>query len=159
MINVISFLAMIILSMLSFKNVRRIRSIPRRQRQGGRTMHKKDFQLLRCLYAKNVVYIFCEVLLCAYLIYKFIPKPQAQVIQEQQLTTFIFNLSSLIGHIPSCASFYIYVVISRAFRQSFQRQLWKILGKDLVNIREEEPHEAEIRRDANELAIVNTIVS
>ena len=48
---------MIILSILSFKNVRGIRSIPRRQRRTGRIMRKEDFQLLRCLFVKDIIYI------------------------------------------------------------------------------------------------------
>ena len=41
---------MIILCIFAFKNVRRIRAIPREKRHQIRSMTKKDFQLLRCLF-------------------------------------------------------------------------------------------------------------
>ena len=120
-------------------------------------MRKKDFQLLRCLFAKDIIYIVCNTVLCTYFIYKFIPKSQAQVIQEQQITAFIFNMASFIHHIPFCASFYIYVIISRAFRQSCQRLIWKMFGKDIGVIPEEEPNEGGLGQHAIEMATVETI--
>ena len=150
---------MVVLSILSFKNVHRIRSIPRRQRQAGRTMHKKDFQLIRCLFAKDVIYILCNIFLCIYVIYNGITTFGVQKIWEQEIDTFAFRISSLIHHIPSCVSFYTYVAISKAFRQSFQRLFWKMVGKDINNSRAEEVNEQEMRQTGNEqVIVVNTNV-
>ena len=157
-INIVSFVVMIIFSALSYKNVRRIRLIPRQQRQVGRTMHKKDFQLLRCLFAKDIIYIVCNTFLCIFFVYKFIPRSQAETVQEQRIATFYFHVSSLIRNVPSCASFYTYIVISKAFRQDFQRLIWKMIGKDITNIREE-ANEQEVREVANEMVVVSTIVT
>ena len=159
LINIVVFVVMIILSVLSFKNVHRIRSIPRRQRQIGRTMHKKDFQLLRCLFAKDIIYIFCNIFLCFYVIFNTITSSRVRTLWEQQLNALLFHVSSLIHHISSCASFFTYVLISRAFRQDFQRLVWKMVGKDIPAIRDDEPNEQVIGRVTQEMVIVHTITA
>ncbi|CAF1105638.1 unnamed protein product [Adineta ricciae] len=63
LISVLLPLIMILLSVLAFKNVRRIQAIARQRRQGIRSMNKKDFQLLRCLYVHNIIYIICSALI------------------------------------------------------------------------------------------------
>ena len=160
-IDVVAFFLMIVLLTLSFKNVRRIRSIPRRQRQIGRTMHKKDFQLLRCLFAKDILYIVFNTFLCFYLIYKSIRKSQTQTIGQQQLDVFAFNLGYLIHQIPFCVSLYTYSLISRAFRQDFKRLVWKMIGKNntVVTPEEGEQNEQEARRRARESIAISTIIS
>ena len=158
-INVLLFVLMIVLSVLSFQNVRHIRSIPRRQRQTIRTMRKKDFQLLRCLLAKNIIYLTCDSVLFVYFIYSCIPKSQIQTSWDEDRDTFIFNVGSLIYQIPSCAGFYTYIVLSKAFRQSFKRLIWKIIGKDLPIIREEEQQDQEIKHEAKESIAISTIVA
>jgi hypothetical protein len=139
-INVFLFVMIIILSILAFKNVRQIQSIPRQQRSTIHTMRKKDFQLLRCLFAKDIVYIFCNILLCMYSIYKIIIDYQKRTIWEQAIDTFIFNVGSFIYQIPSCVNFFIYVIVSKAFRQGLKRLIWKIFRNDLTSIREEHEH-------------------
>ena len=157
-INVVSFLMMIILSALSFKNVHRIRSIPRRQRQTGRVMHKKDFQLLRCLFAKDIIYIICTVYISIYFLYKLDPKSRPQSNLEQEFDRFIFNLGCWILYVPSCVSFFIFITLSKAFRQSCQRLIWKMLGKDFNTSREEDPNDHGTKKDQNELVVVSTII-
>ena len=158
-INVLSFVLMIVLSTLSFQNVRHIRSIPRRQRQTIRTMRKKDFQLLRCLFAKDIIYITCNSVLVVSTIYRSIPKSQIQTSWDRNRDLFILNVGALMYHIPSCVGFYIYVVISKAFRQSFKRLIWKLFGKDVAIIREEEHNEQEIKREAKESIAISTIIT
>ena len=158
-INVLLFVLMIVLSALSFRNVRHIRSIPRRQRQTVRTMRKKDFQLLRCLFAKNIIYLTCDSVLFVYFIYKSIPKSQVQSSWDQNRDTFIFKVGSLIYHIPSCVGFYTYVIISKAFRQSFKRLIWKLFGKDVSIIREQEQHDQEIQCEAKECIMISIIIT
>ena len=157
LINVLSFFVLIILSALSFDNVRRVRSIPRRQRQVGRTMHKKDFQLLRCLFAKDIICIICNLFLCFYVIFNTLTTFRILKAWEQKLDTFLFRVSSLVHHIPACASFYTYVVISKAFRQNLQRMAWKMIGKNIVANVEEEPNELEVRQVANESIVVSSV--
>ena len=160
-INILSFLAMIILSKLSFENVRRIRSIPRQQRQTTRMMHKKDFQLLRCLYARDILYIICTALLSIYSIYRFIPKSGMETDWQKQFDLFIFNLATFIRHVPSCLGLYIYIVFSKAFRQSCKRSIWKMLGKDFSDTQEmgqEEQNLQTIRREMKESMAISTIM-
>ena len=154
-INVMLFVLMILLSILSFQNVRRIRSIPRRQRQTIRTMRKKDFQLLRCLFAKDIIYIVFNSVYFSYIIYKAIPKSQTQTTLEQNRDAFIFNVASLLCHFPSAMSFYTYLIISKAFRQSIKRLIWKLFGRDIPVIREEEPQEQEM----NPSIVISTIMA
>jgi hypothetical protein len=68
-INSAFFVIMIILSITAFKNVRQLRAIPRHQRQQIRSMTKKDFQLLRCLFVQDVVYILFSVSISVYIVY------------------------------------------------------------------------------------------
>jgi hypothetical protein len=62
-IQIIFGVIMLILSVLSFKNVHHIRTIPREKRQQIRSMKKKDFQLLRCLFVHDIVFIPLALLL------------------------------------------------------------------------------------------------
>ena len=161
-INVVSFLMMIILSALSFKNVHRIRSIPRRQRPTTRMMRKKDFQLLRCLYVKDVLYIICTSLFSLYSMYRILAKSQLQTAWQQQIDLFVFDFGTLINHLPSCLSFYIYILVSKAFRQACRRLVWKIIGKNFNDVREtrdEEQNEKGTRRERQESVAVSTIMS
>lgn len=159
LINIVVFIVMIILSVLSYKNVRRIRSIPRRQREAGRTMRKKDFQLLQCLFAKDIIYIFSNIFLSAYVIFTTITGSGVRTLWDQQFDRFLFQVGSIFHHIPACASFFIYVPISKAFRQGGQRLVWKIVGKDMPVIREEEPNEQGTGRVIPEMVIVHTITT
>ena len=56
-ITILYDLLMIILTILALKNVGHIKSIPRRRQNQLRSMTKKDFQLLRCLFTQDIVYI------------------------------------------------------------------------------------------------------
>ena len=158
-INIASFVVMIILSILSCKNVRRIRSIPRRQRQTVRTMRKKDFQLLRCLFIKDIIYILCNAALCIYSIYRLIRQFHIPSLWQQQFDVFIYDLGSLIHHIPFCLNLYTYVLVSKALREDFKQLIWKIIGKETPTVREDEVNELEGRREMNESIAISTIIS
>ncbi len=153
-------LMLIILSILAFKNVRRIRAIPRQQRHQFRTMNKKDFQLLRCLYIHNIVYIICIILLVVSVGYSVTLNLKTSTVVEQAMSNFLSGLGVFLHYIPYCTSFFIFVCISKAFRQELKRFGYKICGKDLRTVREEENHQQELARDNIELnnVVVSTIV-
>ena len=153
-INILSFLLLILLSALSFKNVRQIRPIPHRERRTIRAMHKKDFQILRCLFAKNIIYILCNAFLCLSFIYKSIPQFRLQTVWQQLLDGFLFDFGTLIHYIPFCFNLYIYISVSQAFRQTFKRSIWRILGKDLTDIQGIKVEERVVR----ESNMISTII-
>jgi hypothetical protein len=137
--------------MLSFKNVRRIRAMPRQQINIVRAMHKKDFQLLRCLFVQNIVYIIRSSFLATYTIYTAATKYQIQTPWEQSFNTFFFNLSTVIYQIPYCVSFIVYITVSKAFYQEVKRLVYKIWNRH-------PPPRRQNRIDVDEeLNIVSTI--
>jgi len=150
---------LIILSILAFKNVRRIRAIPRHQRHELRTMHKKDFQLLRCLYIHNIVYIIFSIVLVVSIGYSAKLNLETSTTMEQAINTFLTDFGSFLYFIPYCTNFFIYVCISKAFRHELKRFGYRICGKDLTTVHEEENHQHELARDNIELnnVVVSTI--
>ncbi|CAF1449926.1 unnamed protein product [Adineta steineri] len=56
-IHIAFFLLMIILCMLTFKNVRFMRTVPHGKRHHIRSMTNRDFQLLRCLFVQDILFI------------------------------------------------------------------------------------------------------
>ncbi|CAF3833530.1 unnamed protein product [Adineta steineri] len=141
--NVSFSILMIILSILSFKNVRQIRILPRQQRGQVRTMKKKDFQLLRCLFVQGIVFTFCSMFITAYYTYEAVERDQIQTSRNEAISTFLNNLFSFIYNIPFCANFYIFVSFSKAFRQDVKQLVRKVFGKDTIAPREEEPNNGE----------------
>lgn len=131
-----------IVSFLSFKNVRHIQAVPRENRNRIRAMTKKDFQLLRCLYAYDIVYIFSTVLLVVAILYGVIHPLQQQTATQQALYVFLNNFGSFIHYIPFCAIFFILISISKAFRNELKRLGFKLCCRDLHIVQEEnQPHE------------------
>jgi hypothetical protein len=139
--------------MFAFKNVRRIRAIPRQQRQQIRTMTKKDFQLLRCLFIQDFVYIIFSIGLTVFDVYQAATIHQIRTSLEQAIVDFFYKLFILLNYVPYCASFYILVVASKAFRNELKRMICKLCGKDSITIREEE------NKQENVVTIVNDVVS
>jgi hypothetical protein len=149
---------MIILLIIALKNVRRIRAVPRKQRQKIRTMTKKDFQLLRCLFVQDIVYIICNLFLTIYYAYAATRIDQTQTYLELIISDFLKNLFTLLEFIPFCASFFIFIVVSKAFRSELKRMIYKMIGKKLISIRNKENRQGIVRRDSVELNVVNTVV-
>ncbi|CAF1467713.1 unnamed protein product [Adineta steineri] len=112
-----------------------MRSIPRQQRQGIRTMHKKDFQLLRCLFIKSIVHIISNSLIIADLIYQDIPTSEISTPWDQARDRFLFNLD---------------------FRQKLKQIISNIFGQNLV-IERNNGKQQELRAEPTELRIVSTI--
>jgi hypothetical protein len=144
-------LTMIILLILAFKNVRRIRAVPRQQQRNQiRSMTRKDFQLLRCLYVHDIVYIICSLFLNMYYVYGTATTDQVRTPLGEAIYLFIFNLLSFLHHIPYCASFLIFLGASKSFRCEMKRMMHKIVCKEVELNREKD--------DANLNVVVSTIV-
>jgi len=144
---------MIILCLFSFKNIRHIRILPRQQRNQVRTMTKKDFQLLRCLFAHGIAYIIFRMGINIYYGYEAITRDQIRTECQQTIDTLLNNFFSLLFNISYCISFVIYVVISKAFRHEVKRMVYKMVWRDLRPVREEEN-----RQENVELNVVSYIV-
>jgi len=153
-INVIFWFIMIILCLFAFKNVRRIRIIPRQQRILVRSMKKKDFQLLRCLFAQNIIYILVQICPNMFNVYRMATKSQIRTPLEQTVNAFLNNLFVFITYISYWSNFFIFIIISKAFRHEVKRMIYKSIGKELNPIREEEND----GRNHVEINVVSTIV-
>ncbi len=157
-ISAIIPLVLIILSVLTFKNVRHIRNGPRQHGRQIRTMNKKDLQLLRCLYVHNIVYIICSILIVVSIGYSVKLNLGTSTPMEQAVSNFLTNIGAFLHCIPYCVSFVIFISVSKAFRLEFKRFIYKICCKDLTAVREEQNHQQEPARDNIELNnVVNTI--
>ena len=122
---------LIILSILAFKNVRHIRANPSYRRQQVRAMYKKDFQLRRCLYLHNIVYIVGTIVIVIGVSYTVSFDYQQATPLQYALKTVLNDFGSFLHYIPYCTSFFISVCVSKAFRQELKRMTYKLCGKDL----------------------------
>jgi len=143
-VNICFCLIMIILCLFSFKNIRHIRILPRQQRNQVRTMTKKDFQLLRCLFAHVIADIIFRMGINIYYGYEAITRDQIPTQLQQAVDILLNNFLSLLFDISYCISFLIYVVISKAFRHEVKRMVYKMFGKDLIPVRGQENVEQNI---------------
>ncbi|CAF1187303.1 unnamed protein product [Rotaria sordida] len=157
-ISVVLSLALIILSIIAFNNVRHIQIIPRQQRKQIRSMNKKDFQLLRCLYVHNIIYIICTIVLVVGLVYSTTIGYGNQNSFVQAVNNFLNKFGGFLHYIPYCTSFFIFVCLSKAFRQELKRFVYKICGKDITILQEEENKDLQPARNNIDLnVVVNTI--
>jgi len=154
--NVLICSLMLILSMFAFKKVSHIRIVPRLQRNQIRSMTKRDFQLLRCLFAQDIVYITCSLGTTVYYVYSVTASNQMGTPLEQAIYNFLGNLFTFIYIISYCVSFFIFISISKAFRQELKRIIYKICRKNLMTLREEENRQENIELN---VVVVSTIVS
>ena len=122
--NCLFCLIMIILYIVAFKNVRHIRSIPRQQ---IRKMTKKDFQLLRCLFVQDIVYILFSIPFSIFTVYQAATVYQIRTTLQETIVDFINHNSFILHHVPYCVSFYIFILVSKAFRQELKRMIYKII--------------------------------
>jgi predicted PurR-regulated permease PerM len=141
--------------MFTFKNVRHIRIVPSQQRNQIRSMTKKDFQLLSCLFAQDIAHITCSLGLTVYYVYSTATNDQIPTAMEQAINNFLDNLFNFLYSIPNCTVFFIFISISRAFRQQLKRMIYKIFGKDLLVPREEENRQENVELNA---VVVSTVV-
>ncbi len=58
--------------------------------------------------------------------------------QEQAILDFVGDLCTCLYNISLCGSFFIFVVVSRAFRQELKKMIYTMCRKNIVVPREEE---------------------
>ena len=157
--NCVFCLSTIVLSVLSFKNVRHIRAVPRKQRQQIRLMTKKDFQLLRCLFVQDVVYISVSIILSLYSIYQTVTRNQIRSSLKQTIDDSLYKIFIFIFSTFFCSGFFVFISVSKAFRHEVKQLIFKMLGKDLIPLREEENQQENVKQNCVELrpAVVSTI--
>ncbi|CAF0821041.1 unnamed protein product [Adineta steineri] len=136
--NVVFCVLMIILSIFTFKNIHHIRTNPNQQRQQIRTMNKKDFQLLRCLFVQDIAYISCSFCSTIYNVYAAVIMDQKQTLLVQAIDSFSSNLFSSVYKINNALMIFIFIGVSKAFRQEVKRLFYRIFGKKLTPLREED---------------------
>ena len=124
-INLSFYVIMIILCILAFKNVRRIRAVPRQKRQEIRTMTKKDFQLLRCLFVQDIVFSIGGGI---YSVFQAAAVISTQTARQQALNVFFSSFTIFLHHIPYCANFFIFISVSKTFRNALRRMIYKMFG-------------------------------
>ncbi|CAF1293669.1 unnamed protein product [Adineta steineri] len=144
---------------MAFKNARQLRSIPRQQRHQFRTMNKKDIQLLRCLYALDIVYICFTLFASIFNVYLASTQDQIHTPLRSAIENFLSRMASFSYHIPFCISFFIFLFVSKAFRQEMKHLIYNICGKDRTGIHEQENIQLHDRRDNKDLNIVVNVVS
>ncbi len=152
-------LTMIILLKLAFKNVRRIRAFPREQRKQIRSMTKKDFQFLRCLFVQDILYIICNIFLNVYDVYAVGRVDKNPTSLELAISDFLHKLLNFLQLIPFCGNFFIFIVVSKVFRNELKRMMYKMIGKSSTLIREEENRQKHVEKDSVKLNVVNPVVS
>ena len=139
--NIFFCFILLLLSAMSFKNVHRLRAIPRQQQQQRtrvRAMNKKDFQLLRCLFTQVIVYIICSAFPTGYSIYSIATRYQDRTLLQEILNSVVMNMLNLLYFTYHATSIFVFISISKAFRNELKRCVDKLIGKDLITIRTED---------------------
>ncbi|UJR32373.1 hypothetical protein I4U23_019835 [Adineta vaga] len=136
-INITFCLLMIILCLFAFKNVRHIRTFQHGRRTEIRAMTKKDFQLLRCLFVQDVIFIVFSTLVIIYYIYAGITKDQLRTNLELAILNFVDKLVTFLFNTSYSTSFFVFVIISKAFRCDLKRIFYKLIGKDWIATQDE----------------------
>ncbi|CAF2577895.1 unnamed protein product [Rotaria sp. Silwood2] len=150
---------MIILSIIVFKNIRHIRIFPRHQRNQIRSMTKKDFQLLRCLFVQDIIYITVSIFSSVFSIYIAATRNQILTPLQQAINDFLDNFFAFLYFMFYCVNFFIFVIISKVFRHELKRMIYKIFGKNLRAIREEDNRQETLNEDnaQRNIVVVNSI--
>ncbi|CAF1241473.1 unnamed protein product [Adineta steineri] len=158
-VNVSFSVTLIILFLMAFKNARQLRSVPRQQRHQFRTMNKKDFQLLRCLYALDIAYICFTLFTSIFNVYLASTQDQIRTPLRSAVENFLTRVAVFSYHIPFCISFFIFLSLSKAFRQEMKHLMYKMCGKDQMGMHEQGNIQLHDRRDNKDLNIVINVVS
>ncbi|CAF1526030.1 unnamed protein product [Adineta steineri] len=132
-INAILDILMIIMSVFALKNVRRIRSIP------------------------HIIFIIFTTLISTFYVVDAITKYQNGTILEQAIRNFLYTFMTFLYSTSYSVNVFTFIIVSKAFRHELKRTIYKIIGKDLVPIREEENRQENHERDNVEINVVSTI--
>ncbi|CAF2855260.1 unnamed protein product [Rotaria sp. Silwood2] len=157
--NTLVCLAIIILSVIAFKNIRHIRIFPHHQRNQIRSMTIKDFQLLRCLFVQDIVYITVSIFSSVFSIYTATTRNQRTTSLQQAIHDFLDNFFVFLYFIFYCVNFFIFLIISKVFRHELKRMIYKIFGKNLREIRDEDNKQETMKDDHRQsnIVVVNSI--
>jgi hypothetical protein len=101
-------------------------------------MTTKDFQLLRCLFVHDIVYIIASFFPSAYSIYAVANGGQMPTLLGRAIDDFFKSLSTFFYFTFFSSSFFIFLDVSNAFRHELKRMLYKLSGQHLLPLREEE---------------------
>lgn len=130
--NCLFCLLMIVLSAFSYKNVQQIRIVSRHPQKQFRSMKKKDFQLLRCLFVHDIFYISVSIIPSLYSIYLAVTHDQVRTSFEQEIIDFLDNLFNFIYFSFYSSSFFIFITASKAFRLEVKRFICKIYRSNSI---------------------------
>jgi hypothetical protein len=148
---------MIILTIFAFKNVRQIKAVPRQQRNQIRSMTKKDFQLIRCLFVQDIVFIFLGTFLSVYSVYAAVTRDQISTPLTQAIVSFVNDLFTFIFSFFYCSNFFVFISGSKAFRVELHRLICKMCGKEVRPIRENENKQENM--ELNVAVVINVVSS
>ncbi|UJR32692.1 hypothetical protein I4U23_020151 [Adineta vaga] len=137
-LNIVFDILMIILCIFAFKNVRHIRAVPSDRRNQIRSMKKKDFQLLRCLFVQDIIFLIFETPVTVFYTYDTLTKSYVRTRLEQAIHTFSHNILSFLHHTFCLTAFFIFIIVSKAFRTELKRMFYKFIGKERSSNRENE---------------------
>jgi hypothetical protein len=117
-------------------------------------MTKKDFQLIRCLFVQDIVYICLNILANVYAVYYIATRNSVGTPLQEAIKIFLQNIFNFIYYTFYCTHFFIFFTVSKAFRQEIQRMIYKLFGKDLTALRREEQNQEDPVKDNVELNVV-----
>lgn len=130
-INTLLCVLTMILSALAFQNVRSNRPNRQQQRRQLRPMTKKDFQLLRCLFAQDVLYVSLSALVCVYFIYSTATQSRDRTLLEQAVDSFVSDFLGFFYYTFYCGHIFVYAYVSKAFRHELKRMVQKAMGSSV----------------------------
>lgn len=153
-LNCLFCLSMIVLSVLSLKNVRRIRAVPRSHHREARSMRKRDFQLLRCLFIHDAVYVSVSIISTFYAVHRVMTRNSEHTALKIATDDFLEKLFVFIYFTFHCSSFFIFVCVSKAFRQEVRQLIYKMFAKDIPTSRTEQlQQQANAKNDTTKVNI------
>jgi hypothetical protein len=151
-IEVLFIFILFILCIVSFKNIRRIRKIPRRQRPQIQSIRERDFQILRCLFIYDIIYIISGIFSAVFSVYIATTKFQKRMPLEKAICDFLSDLFAFFSFIYYCVNFFIFIIVSNAFRKKLKRLVYKLFGKkDVIQIRRTQNHQENLIENNIEL--------
>jgi hypothetical protein len=130
-INISFCLIIFILCIFSFEKLHHIQKIRQQQQQRAyiQPITKKDFQILRCLFVHIIIYMIATVFSAVLSIYSVATKSKSRIPLEQAVHDFFSDLFTVFSFSYYGASFFIFFIVSKAFRSELKRLVSKIFGK------------------------------
>ncbi|CAF1432228.1 unnamed protein product [Adineta ricciae] len=89
--------------------------------------NKKEQQLIIMLLTQILITILCQIPSSIFQIYSVITKNYDKSFEQILIESFIYNLFVFLLYLPSCLSFYVYLIAAKTFRYEVSRAIKKIL--------------------------------